>query len=237
MTTALETITGALRLLKVIGAGQTATGEDATTGLAVLNEMLEEWSIQNLNVFTPVDQTFTLVPGTASYTIGPTGAFVGFRPIQIDSVRVTMNSIVYMIEHSDNDRFNAIPYPTQAGPLPLLFNYDPTATNGTMFLWPVPSLSLPLTIASNQQLAQIPTLATVLTYPPGYAKAIRFNLAKDLAEEYERALSANGMQIAASSLGHLRRANLKPVPADFDPALTGGGGQGSYYANFLAGNG
>lgn len=235
MTTALDTISGALRLLKVLAAGETAKGEDVATGLAALNEMLEEWSLQNLAVFTKVDQTFALIPGTATYTVGPTGTWVGFRPIDIDTVRVLYQTIVFPVGFLDNDRFNAIAYPAQTGALPLQYTYDATATNGTVMVWPVPTTAMPIILSSNQQLTQIATAQTTLTFPPGYAKALRFCLARDLGDEYETALSPEGMRIAASAFGHIKRANFTPVAADFDAALTGGGGTGSYKANFLSG--
>lgn len=235
MTTALDTISGALRLLKVLAAGETAKGEDVATGLMVLNEMLEEWSLQELAIFAKVDQTFALVPGTSVYTVGPTGAWVGFRPIGIDTVRVLYQGIVFPVNCFDTARFNAIAYPAQTGVLPLQYNYDPFAVNGSVSLWPVPTTAMPIILSTDQQLTQIATAQTTLNLPPGYAKALRFCLARDLADEYETALSPDAMKIAASAFGHIKRANSTPIAADFDPALTDGGGTGSYKANFLSG--
>lgn len=237
MTTAQDTIAGALRLLGVVGPGQPVSSDDSATMLALLNEFLEDLSTQNLAIFTPVDQTFALVPGVSSYTVGPSGTFVGFRPIQIDTVRVLYQTIIYVIDMMDRDRFNAIPYPGQTGILPLEWNYDATATNGTLNIWPIPTTAMPIILTQNQQLAQIPTLATVLTFPPGYARMLRYNLAKEAQDEYGKQLSPTALQIAAKSLGDCKRANLTPAIANFDPALLGGPGYiGSYLANFIAGN-
>ena len=235
MTTALDTITGALRLLGVVGSGQVPAPEDSAIALTALNEMLESWSVDNLTVFTTVDQTFALVPGTAIYTLGPTGTWVGFRPTAIWQMVVRYQTIDYQVGSMDVARFNAIPFKAQAGVLPIYFSTDATVLNMTVSLWPVPNTALPVYVTSNQQLAQIPTLSTVLVLPPGYARALRFNLAKDLQSEFGGNLSPSALQTAAKSLGDIKRANILPVPADFDPAFTSGNAGGSRLGNFIAG--
>lgn len=235
MTTALDTVTGSLRLLGVVGASDVPSPEDTAVALTAFNEMLESWSTHNLAIFTPVDQVFTLTPGTSAYTLGPSGVWTGFRPIQIDQVRVSYQTIIYQVDELDNARFNAIPYPAQTGVLPIWFNYDPTVPNGTVNLWPVPTQAIQIILSSNQQLAQIASLATTLVLPPGYKRAIRYNLAKDLQGEFGAPLSPLALQIAATSLGDIKRANVTPVRAEFDPALTDGGGNGSRLANFISG--
>lgn len=236
MTTALDTISGALRLLGVIGAGEVPSAEDSSIALTSLNELLEAWSTDNLAVFTLVDQTLAIAPGVSVYTLGPTGTWVGFRPTRIEQMRVQYNTITYQVEELDNARFNAIPYPAQTGILPIYFNCDGTMPNSTVSLWPVPTLAMPIIATSNQQLAQIPNLATTLVLPPGYARALRFNLAKELQAEYGANLSAVALRTAGTAFGDIKRANISPIPSDFDPALTNGNaGTGSRLANFIAG--
>lgn len=236
MTTALDTITGALRILGVVGSGDVPSPEDTAVALTAFNEMLESWSTHSLAIFTPVDQAFTLTPGTAAYALGPTGVWVGVRPIQIDQVRVTYQTITYQVDVLDNVRFNAIPYPAQTGILPIWFNYDPAVPNGTVRLWPVPTQAIPIIVTSNQQLAQIPLLSTILVLPPGYKRAIRYNLAKDLQGEFGAPLSPLALKIADTSFGDIKRANVVPVRSEFDPALTNGvGSTGSRLANLIAG--
>ena len=69
MTSNLDIITGALRLLGVLEASGTASAEDAALGLGVLNEFLEEWSARGIDVGhwpqTDVDADF---PGDATVT-------------------------------------------------------------------------------------------------------------------------------------------------------------------------
>lgn len=242
MTTALQTITGALRILGVVGTGGVVDPDDSAVALMVMNEMLEAWSIDNLAIFTQVDQPFALVPAVSAYTVGASGTWSGFRPIQINQIRVTYQTIDYQVEDVDNFRFNAIPYKAQTGIIPLAFSYTATVPNGTVSLWPVPTLAMPIIITSDQQLTQIANLSTVLVFPPGYARAFRFNLAKELQSEFGAPMSQIALKIADTSYGAIKRANLYPVPAFFDPAFTaqnemsGGSAGGIGLANLIAGN-
>ena len=224
MTTALETITGALRLLGVASPGQSLSSDDATTGLAVLNEMLDDWSTHNLIVYTPQDQVFNLLSGVATYTLGPTGSWAGSRPTQINQARATYQSIDFDIEIVSNEQYNNIPFKAQQGIVPSVLAYAGTVPNGTVTVWPVPTSTLPITISGNQQFAQIATTATTLVLPPGYARALRFNLAKELQGEYGVQLSPIALQTAASALGNIKRANVTPDEAEFDPMFTQGPG-------------
>jgi hypothetical protein len=148
---------------------------------------------------------------------------VGFRPTQIDQLRIVYQSIVFEVTQWDNLRFNAIPFPTQPGPLPFHFAYQATMPNGTVSLWPVPNQAISVSVTSNQQLTQIASLSTTLVFPPGYKRAMRFNLAKDLQSEFGAPLSPIALETAAKSLGAIKRANMSPVEAVWDPMYSGNG--------------
>jgi len=49
-TTNLDVITAALRLINVIAEGDTPSPEQAATGLDAMNEFLEDWSSQGIDV-------------------------------------------------------------------------------------------------------------------------------------------------------------------------------------------
>ena len=70
---ALQVITAALRKLRVVSAGDSASGADLTTGLEALNLMVKAW--QNDQVFLWLNQqaVLHLAPSTGSYTLGPSG--------------------------------------------------------------------------------------------------------------------------------------------------------------------
>lgn len=233
---ALDLITGALRLVGVSSPGEPVSAEDQQIGLDAFNGLLEDWSTQNLAIYTLIDAVYNLVASQASYTIGTAGNFNGVRPIQIEDLYVRYQSIDYPIEIITNADYNAIPYKSQAGPIPFVAQYDPGYPLGTITFWPVPNQILPVTLTANQQLTAIPLASTTLSLPPAYARALKYGLAMDLFAEYGRDPTANVTRIAALSRGNIKRANnVPPQEARFDDALTNGGGTRSQLANFIAG--
>ena len=183
--------------------------------------IIEDLSTQNLAIYSQQVQVFNLVAGTATYTLGPTGTWAGSRPTHIDQAWVTYNSIDFPVEYYDNNRFNGIAFKGQTSVLPQAFSFDGSVSNATVTLWPVPTLVLPISIAANRQLTQIPTINTTLVLPPGYARMLRLLLARELQSEYGVMLSPVTLQMAERALGSVKRANLMPVEASFDPMYMG----------------
>lgn len=232
MTVALDLITDALIELGVVAVGETVSAEDSVLGLAALNSMLDGWNTQNLTIYTSVDATYTFVPGQASYTIGPAGNFNGVRPVSLMSLYVRYQGVDFPIVEIDQDTYNLIPIKTQPGILPEVINYSPNFPLGTMTFWPVPSLALPVTFSTNSLLAGPATLQTTLNFPQGYYRAMRLNLAVELAGRYGRTLSPVTLRMASTSLGDIRRLNKRSPVARFDEALLS---PGSSYTRIIAG--
>ena len=70
---ALQVITAALRKLRVVSAGDSATGADLTTGLEALNLMVKAWQLDQVFLWLNQQAVLHLAPSTASYTLGPSG--------------------------------------------------------------------------------------------------------------------------------------------------------------------
>ena len=83
MATAGDIINGSLRLIGQLAEGETPSSETSADALAAMNQMLDSWSTERLAVYTTQDQNFTWAAAAATKTIGPSGDFIGTRPIQI----------------------------------------------------------------------------------------------------------------------------------------------------------
>jgi hypothetical protein len=232
MTTALDLITGALVELGVIAVNETVSNEDSTLGLMALNDLLDDWNTQNLTIYATYDATFTFVPGKATYTIGPAGDWSGLRPVSLVSQYVRYNGVDFPIEPIDQETYNLIPIKSQPGILPQFLLFNESFPLGQMTFWPVPNTALPFTFSTNSLLTQPATLQTVLSFPPGYNRALRLNLAVELAGRYGRQLPMTTLKMAATSLGDLRRLNKRSPVARFDEAILRGG---SSYTRIVAG--
>jgi len=80
MTKPIEIISGALKDIGALEAGETPTPEAAQDALEVMNLMLDQWSNENMMVFNVTEIIFTLTNGVVQYTLGDmpaTSNFVG----------------------------------------------------------------------------------------------------------------------------------------------------------------
>jgi hypothetical protein len=215
-----DLIRSAMRLTGAIASGETPTADELTDGLLVLNDMLEDWSTERLSVWGSANETFSTVAGQAKYTIGTAGNFVAQRPLAIDAAYVTLAGVDFPLRTITQLAYNDIPQKTQQQPLPELLLYVNVFPLGEITLWPVPSQIIPITISAGQLLTSPVTLASALTGPPGFAKAIRYSLAVEYGIEFSAPLSGVLAEVAADAKADYKRANLVPVEARFDLALT-----------------
>jgi hypothetical protein len=76
-----------------------------------------------------------------------------------------------------------------------------------MYIYPVPTRVLEFHFVSVEQLSRPAILATNLTFPPGYLRAFRYNLACELAPEFGVEPSRQVQRIAMTSKRNLKRIN------------------------------
>jgi hypothetical protein len=208
MATAGDVIAGALRLIGAVAAGETVNGNDGADGLEAFNGMLDSWSAERLSVFCTQDQTFTWPANTISRTLGPSGDFVGNRPVLVDdSTYFKVNNVSYGIKPINRQQYDAIALKTATSTFPQVMYVNMTMPDVEMFVYPVPTSVLEMHIVSVEELSQPATLATELVFPPGYERAFRFNLACELAPEYGVEPPPRVQRIADVSKRTLKRIN------------------------------
>jgi hypothetical protein len=166
-----------------------------------------------------------LVIGQQTYTISPTGDLLLPTPLTLDAVSVIVPTTPPVERFLDGVTDQAqIGQPVKALPgSPLVFNYTRTHAGGALWIWPVPAVVQPLVLYWRDALAQFPDLTTPVTLSAGYAKALRTNLALELAPEFGRPVDPLIDRMARESLADVKRANVALVEIGIDPALTGGG--------------
>jgi hypothetical protein len=231
---ALDLITSSMRLAGIIATGETPTADEASDALDVLNDMLDAWAVENLMLFRSVNSAFNLIAAQQNYTIGAGGNFNTTRPVGIDGAYVTYAGLDFPLRLLTTEQWDAIALKSMQAPLPVALYYDPAMPLGTVSIWPIPSQNLPITLSVGMQFTQPASLATTLIYPPGYAKAVRYNLAVELAAEFGMPADAVIVTIARDLLGKLKVRNRQQPVALLDPLLANSGSYG--LADFLSGN-
>lgn len=301
-TSGMDIITGALRNIGVLEAGETPNAQDSADALQVLNDLLESWSLDHLFVYASVENLLNFTSGQYQYTVGnysagtftgtlvsgsPTisgvtipanlaiggslsdvnaaipanatilafgagtvtmsanasatvavaevitytipGNFAIARPLRITNAftRITASGSVgldYGIEIISRDQYTALGYKGIAGPWPKKLYYDPTFPLGNLYFYPNPSNAGVLHLWTDTIITDFATITQPINLPQGYARALKKNLALELATEYGKSASALLVKQAKDSLEMIKSVNAQPaVQAFYDRALTQGG--------------
>lgn len=210
MTTTEQMIGGAMRLIGALAAGETMEAADADDALRAFNEMVESWNTERLSVFTTQDQVFSWPSGQATRSIGPTGNFVGERPITLDDATYFVDpgtGISYNIVPVNQEQYNSIALKTAQSTFPQWIWLNEAYPDAEMTVFPVPSRTLTWHIVSVLPLTGSASLSTPLVFPPGYIRAFRFNLACELAPEFGVEPPPQVKRVAIASKRNLRRIN------------------------------
>jgi hypothetical protein len=210
MTTAGEQINGALRLLGVLAEGETPSAGTSQDALFALNQMIDSWGTEKLATFTTQVQIFNWLPGFASRSLGPSGDFVGDRPVLMDDATYfvdTSTGISYGIKLINQQQYDGIAVKSVTSTFPQVMWVHTNFPNVDMYVYPVPTKVLEWHFISAAQLTQPATIATPLYFPPGYLRAFRYNLACELAPEFGVEPSPTVSRIAMYSKRNLKRIN------------------------------
>lgn len=235
MSTALDLIKRAYRLIGVYSIGETPSADESQDALTALNGMLGAWANEKLMTYVSTLDSHALTPNVASYSIGPTGDIASTRPTTIDgSTYLEYNGISYPLVVATLQEYNALKLKGLQSILPSVLWYQPNYPDGTLTLYPVPTIGMTLKLWSWKPLSGFTALTDTVTLPPGYEDAICSNLACMLAPENEVPIPAQVQKMATMSKKLLKRTNFQPLSLGFDLAVPAGGGRFNVYTGLPA---
>lgn len=210
MTTAGDQINGALRLIGQLAEGEQPSVATAQDALTAMNQMLDSWSTERLAVFSTQDQVFTWPSDVLSRTLGPTGDFVGNRPVLLDDstyFKDPSTGVSFGIKIINQQQYDGIAVKTVTSTYPQVIWINMDYPNIDMYIYPKPTRALEWHFISVTELDQPATLDTVLSFPPGYMRAFKYCLACEIAAEFGVEPSPTVSRIAMSSKRTLKRIN------------------------------
>lgn len=202
MTTALDLMKRSMRMLGVYSIGEEPSAEEAQDALLTLNATLGALSNTPI-VYAKTLDSIAITAGSSSVTVGPSGATVTTRPVDVSSDSyVLVDTTSYPLSIFTQHQYNGIAWKAQAG-IPEGIWCQMDMPDITVTFWPVPSQAMTLKLWSVKLLASFPALTTVVSLPPGYEDGLAYLLAEALAPEYDVEVPAavlRGVQRARNSL-------------------------------------
>ena len=209
-TTAGDQINSALRLIGQLAEAETPSAATSQDALAALNQMIDSWNTERLAVFSTQDQVFDWPPNVLSRTLGPSGDFVGNRPILLDDATYfidTASGISYGIKIINQQQYDGIAVKTVTSTYPQVIWVNMTYPDIEMYVYPKPTKVLEWHFISVEELTKPALLSTTLAFPPGYLRAFKYNLACEIAAEFGVEPSPQVQRIAMTSKRNLKRIN------------------------------
>lgn len=207
MTTANDLISRAYRTAGILGEGDPMSADMAADGLVYLNDLIESLSLEKLLIYQETEVSITC-DGSQSYTIGSGGDKDTTRPLQVESAFFTLNNTDYPVEVINKDQYDLIytksttsnivdhVYLKNDYPLAVLYVY-PVAGSGS------------ITLNTWTQLSSLASGTTTTSFPPGYERMLRYNLALEITDEFGAVPSQNLYRKAMDSKAALKRVNTK----------------------------
>lgn len=227
--TAADLITAALQRLLVLERGGTPNADDVNIGLQRLNDMIESWQTERLTTYTQNRATWTLVSNQASYTVGSGGEIDIPRPLLPQDITVKVRDTSQTLPPELNlnnltdDAWAAVPIKNLTSVYPTAYYYSPTYGSsglGTLTFWLVPTSSTLQGVIYYRAPVSTLTLYDTIYLPPGYLRALRDNLALELAPDYSVQPSPMLVQTAIEAKGNFKRANERLADMQCDAAVT-----------------
>lgn len=210
-------INPALQLIGVTSQGDQPQASESDDARVALNAMVENWSLERLNMPNMPIAELGLTAGKSSYLIGPAQVspeLGGPIPTVIEAADILYNSIFTFpmrIVKADEYWSMTEVNDTASSHIPKILYYEAAAgiLFGRIYLWPKPIVGVitALRLLRWTSLATWPDLVTDAAYPLGYTRALIYNLACEVAEQFGKQPSQNVMRIAAESKAAMRMKN------------------------------
>ena len=223
--TTQSVITQAIQKIKVYAPGVSVISADLLLLQNVMNQMLDGWSTETLACYANVETSFVLQVGVNAYTIGAGGVINTTRPISISTgpgaaYLKDSNNVRYPVNVIEQDQWNSITLLTVQSTLPDTLFYDPQYPLGIINVFPQPSSAYTMYFDSRIPFVDMTSLTQTFSLPPGYIDAIIDNLAVKAWPYFKQGdPPAKMVEDAGTSLGRVKRANLRQSPSIYDSAI------------------
>lgn len=162
-------------------------------------------------------------PDTITYTVP--GDFAIARPLRITGGFTRINELDFPFDvYTTQEEYTSVLFKYQPGPWPTIGWYNNVMPYGLLNVYQAPGQAAELHLFTDTLLANL-ALSDVLMTPPGYARALKWNLALELWPEYwgTADIPAQITKNAHHSLEAIKAINAQPPRrSQYDRALIRG---------------
>lgn len=226
--TVRDLITQSLRKLGVIASGEVPSADEMSDTFEALQHLIGSWSTERLLTPRRIREEFAFIANQQAYTMGAGGDFNTVRPMAIEkaSIEVQGSSPLELpVKIWNEDEWARENNKELASTYPLKIFVEESYPLMTIHVWPVPASSLEkLVLYSWKPLTNFDSVDDDVELPQGWSRALIYNLALEVAPEYEMEPSPSMVAIALESKANIKRMNKKPLLMIVDSALIKSGG-------------
>ncbi len=217
--TAAELIRQAYVLAQVWDPGEEQPGVEGIEGLFVLNTIIADWS--SVGTLIPAYKTLSIALTTGDYMVVKTPPITEI----IEANIIDSGNIVSDLREINLQQFNLLNFTqTQDRPKSVYIESkeDAIQTSTNVYFWPTADQNYTATLRVKQFMAELDYSDQITTLPLNYFKALKYQLAKDLADIYLTVLSDRFDTEYKTVLARLKAVNRKDLSVqNSNPFLEG----------------
>lgn len=187
-----------------------------------LNDLINLLGTQGLKLWTYIDQSITLVSGTQSYTLGPSGSILTVKPLRaIQGYYLDSSSVRRPIYPLSWDEWLRLSNVTQTGPISQYF-VDKQVANLVVYFWLTPDATAALGTAHllvPRQITNFTGLTDTMNFPQEWFMGLRWLLADDICTGQPPAIMARCAERAQAYRVALEDWDVEDASTQIQPNL------------------
>lgn len=214
MATAKQIIEGALRTIGVLASGEEGQPAELQDALFTLNGLLGDWSNDGLLINSMTMKQFNLAENKRVYTYGTGGDFDAPRPMSIEYAQISEQGELYTC-----DKFGLVQYKellTDTQQRPQGYYYQSSYPLAKVYFPTYPTADSTFNIAVLESFTKFASIIDEVNLPDGYDRALRLNLAVELASEYNGKLTQETVALAEDAKRKIQIRNTRIDTLTFD---------------------
>lgn len=181
-----DIIINSLYLLGELGVGETPDAFMLSTGLELVNELLDKFSSDSIYIPFLKTLSFTMVAGQATYTISDivSANITSDRIVDLCFANYTTSTIVYPIRIINKATYSNVVRLDNLNARPGFVFLDKQDTTSSITFYPAPDQAYPCTIQVKQMIDKLDAHENIDELPPYYYGFLKYAMARKFLAYY-----------------------------------------------------